>query len=127
MNRIVILDGHTLNPGDNPWDPLEEFGAVVVHDRTPRELLGERAAGAAILVTNKAPIPCEAIEALARPQADCRHGHGLRHRRRGGGALGVTVVNVPRYGTTAVAQFTWARDPRTLPPRRPPCRERRQR
>lgn len=20
--KIVVLDGYTLNPGDNPWDPL---------------------------------------------------------------------------------------------------------
>ena len=20
--RIVVLDGHTLNPGDNPWDAV---------------------------------------------------------------------------------------------------------
>jgi len=24
--NIVILDGYTLNPGDNPWDDLETIG-----------------------------------------------------------------------------------------------------
>ena len=33
--RIVVLDGHTLNPGDNPWDAVAALGELVVHDRTP--------------------------------------------------------------------------------------------
>ena len=24
--KIVVLDGYTLNPGDNPWDPLAALG-----------------------------------------------------------------------------------------------------
>ena len=30
--RIVALDGHTLNPGDNPWAPVEALGEFVVYD-----------------------------------------------------------------------------------------------
>jgi glycerate dehydrogenase len=26
--NIVVLDGYTLNPGDNPWTPLEAFGKL---------------------------------------------------------------------------------------------------
>jgi hypothetical protein len=33
--EIVVLDGHTLNPGDLSWDGLEEFGTLRVYDRTP--------------------------------------------------------------------------------------------
>jgi len=33
--RIVVLDGYTLNPGDNPWDAVEAFGGLTVYDRTP--------------------------------------------------------------------------------------------
>ena len=25
--KIVVLDGYTLNPGDNPWDPLAALGS----------------------------------------------------------------------------------------------------
>ena len=35
MTRIVVLDGHTVNPGDNPWDELGNFGELVVYERTP--------------------------------------------------------------------------------------------
>ncbi len=30
---IVVLDGHTLNPGDNPWDGVERLGELMVYDR----------------------------------------------------------------------------------------------
>jgi hypothetical protein len=26
---IVVLDGHTINPGDNPWTPVEELGRAL--------------------------------------------------------------------------------------------------
>ena len=62
--RIVVLDGHTLNPGDLSWAPLQELGDVALYPRTaPAELL-ERARGAQILVTNKAPIDAAALAAL---------------------------------------------------------------
>ena len=32
--KIVVLDGYTLNPGDNPWDPLAALGELTVYDRT---------------------------------------------------------------------------------------------
>ncbi len=41
--RIVILDGFTLNPGDLNWSDLEQLGQVEVHDRTPPDLVHERA------------------------------------------------------------------------------------
>ena len=28
--KIVVLDGYTLNPGDNPWDPLAALGDLTV-------------------------------------------------------------------------------------------------
>lgn len=33
--KCIVLDGYTLNPGDNPWDPLEAAaGSLTVYDRT---------------------------------------------------------------------------------------------
>ena len=29
-SRIVILDGATLNPGDNPWTAIEQLGDVTL-------------------------------------------------------------------------------------------------
>jgi hypothetical protein len=39
--NIVILDGYTLNPGDNPWGELAVHGELTVFDRTaPERVVG---------------------------------------------------------------------------------------
>ena len=54
--KIAVLDGFTLNPGDNPWTGLEQLGEVEVFDRTNTGELVERAKDAGILVINKVRI-----------------------------------------------------------------------
>jgi glycerate dehydrogenase len=39
--QVVVLDGYTLNPGDNPWDPITAQAETVVHDRTPVDQIEE--------------------------------------------------------------------------------------
>ena len=41
--KIVVLDGYTLNPGDNPWDALAQLGELTVYDRTPHDQVVTRA------------------------------------------------------------------------------------
>ena len=62
--KIVILDGHTLNPGDLSWDALCRLGACEVYERSAPERVVERARGAAVVLTNKVPIDRGAIDAL---------------------------------------------------------------
>jgi len=52
--KIVILDGHTLNPGDLSWKAFEELGEVVVYERSSPEEVIERARDCDALITNKA-------------------------------------------------------------------------
>lgn len=47
--KIVILDGHTLNPGDLSFEPLKEMGSVTCYDRTPSQLTAERIGDAEIV------------------------------------------------------------------------------
>jgi glycerate dehydrogenase len=61
---ITVLDGHTLNPGDNPWEPIEALGDLVVHDGTPPERVVERARGSAIVLTNKTPLSRDTLAQL---------------------------------------------------------------
>ena len=35
--KIVILDGHALNPGDLSYDCLRQFGELSIYDRTDSE------------------------------------------------------------------------------------------
>jgi glycerate dehydrogenase len=107
--RIVILDGSTLNPGDNPWTPLEALGQVVVHDRTPAESIVARSSGADVLVINKVRLTDEAIGALPELKFiavtatgyDCVDVAAARRR-------GIAVSNVPVYGTDSVAQHVFS-------------------
>ena len=63
--KIVILDGHTINPGDNSWAPVEALGECAIYDRTPPELVLERAQDAEIILVSKVKLS-EAIIARCR-------------------------------------------------------------
>lgn len=105
--RIVVLDGFTLNPGDLSWAPLAALGRLTVFERsTPRELLS-RAAGAELLITNKAVIDRGAIEALPelRYIGVTATGTNVVDREAARGR-GVVVSNVPSYGADSVAEHT---------------------
>ena len=109
MPKIVILDGHTLNPGDLSWDALGALGDLTVHARTPRAQVAERAADAEILITNKTPITAEAIAALPalRYIGVLATGYNVVDTAAAR-ARGIPVTNIPGYGTAAVAQMTLA-------------------
>jgi glycerate dehydrogenase len=107
--RLVVLDGHTTNPGDLSWAPLEALGELTVHGRTPREQVAERIAAADVVLTNKTRLDTEALAAAPRLRgiAVLATGHDVVD---GGAArrLGIPVCNVPEYGTASVAQAVFA-------------------
>ncbi len=107
--NIVVLDGHTLNPGDLSWAPLETLGHLEVHPRTPPADVVPRAAGAEIVLTNKTVLDAAALAALPRLRylgvlATGYNVVDLEAAR----ARGVPVTNVPGYSTPSVAQLTFA-------------------
>ena len=61
--KIVVLDGHTLNPGDLSWEGFRELGEVTVHARTVEDQVAERITGAEAVITNKAVLSKKTIEA----------------------------------------------------------------
>lgn len=107
--KIVILDGYALNPGDLSWECLNRFGDVTVYDRTPAELIIPRIGDAEIILLNKTPITDETLAACPSVKLICVLATGYNvvdcdaARKRG-----IPVCNVPAYGTTAVAQFTFS-------------------
>lgn len=107
--RMVALDGYVLNPGDNPWDPIEAQGDLVVYDRTAPEEILERAQGASILMTNKTRLDAETLRALPDLKfiAVLATGYDVVDVAAAR-ELGIPVSNVPGYGTDAVAQFVMA-------------------
>ena len=62
--KIVVLDGYTLNPGDQSWKDLESLGECTIFDRTHYGEVLQRARGAEILLTNKTVLDRRIIESL---------------------------------------------------------------
>ena len=107
--RIVVLDGHTLNPGDNPWTEVEKQGDFAVYDRTEPDLILSRAADAEIVLTNKTALSAETLAQLPKLQfiAVLSTGYNVVDVEAAA-ERGIPVSNVPVYGTDSVAQFTFA-------------------
>jgi glycerate dehydrogenase len=103
--KIVVLDGHTLNPGDLEWSALEALGDCTVFDRTPAGEVMARSENAEILLTNKTPLTAESLEALPalRYVGVLATGYNVVDTVAAR-AHGVAVTNVPAYGTRSVAQ-----------------------
>ncbi len=106
--KIVILDGHALDPGDLSWDALRQFGELTVYDRTAPDQVIHRIGQADIITTNKVPITAQIMDACPTVKLICCLSTGYNvvdiHAAR---SRGIPVCNVPAYSTEAVAQFTF--------------------
>jgi glycerate dehydrogenase len=107
--KIVVLDGHALNPGDLSWDEIRAFGELAVHPRTPAAEIVARASGAEVVLTNKAPLNDATFGALPalRYVGVLATGYNVVDVRAAR-ARGVVVSNAPGYGTDSVAQHAFA-------------------
>lgn len=114
--KIVELDGYAANPGDISWQQWENIAApdgttceFVVYDRTPANLVVERAKDADIAITNKVVFSDEVMAQLPRLRyiGVLATGYNVvdveaAHRR------GIVVTNIPAYSTASVAQLAIA-------------------
>ena len=107
--QIVVLDGHTLNPGDLSWAGLHELGQCHIHDRTSPDDIVRRAQEAEIVLTNKTQLSEETIAQLPKLRyiGVLATGYNVvdvkaAHKQN------VCVTNVPAYGTVSVAQMVFA-------------------
>ena len=108
-HRIVILDGHTSNPDDFSWKPLEALGELTVYPRTPDEEVLDRAAGADIIILNKIRMTRDKIEALPDLKYIGLLATGFDNVDvKAAAKHGVTVTNIPSYSTPSVAQHAFA-------------------
>lgn len=107
--KIVILDGHAINPGDLSWDALRSLGSLEVFDRTPENAIVARAFEAEALLTTRTPLSAQTLMQLKQlryvgamftgyDEIDLKT---ARERK-------VVVTNVPTYGTASVAQLVFA-------------------
>lgn len=107
--NIVILDGYTLNPGDQDWAPIRELGNVTIYDRSAKEEIVERAGNAEILLVNKVVLSAETLAQLPNVKyigvmATGFNNIDIEAARK----QGITVTNVKAYGPASVAQQTFA-------------------
>ena len=103
--KIVILDGYTINPGDNPWDPISALGNLVVYDRTPPDLKLERSREADIILTSKVKLDADTIKQLPNLKYISMLATGYNNIDvAAAGAQGVPVSNIPAYSTESVVQ-----------------------
>lgn len=107
--KIVVLDGFAVNPGDVSWAPLEALGECKIFDRTQPGERTARAADADAILTNKVVIDRTLLAQLPKLKyvgvlATGYNVVDLAAARE----YGVTVTNIPAYGTPSVAQHTFA-------------------
>jgi glycerate dehydrogenase len=107
--HLVLLDGHTLNPGDLSWAELEKLARITVHPRTaPGEVIARLREADGVL-TNKVPLTAEVFAACPKlayvgVTATGYNIIDLDAARR----ARITVTNVPGYSTDSVAQVVFA-------------------
>lgn len=107
--KIVILDGHALNPGDLSYDVFNQFGQVEFFKTTPDELTLERIRDADAVMLNKVNITrqillqCKNLKYIG-VFATGYNVVDIEAARE----LGIVVTNIPSYSTMAVAQAVFA-------------------
>lgn len=107
--QIVILDGHTLNPGDLTWSVLEAIGECTIYPRTAPELTIERAKSAEIVIVNKHILSADLLTQLPNLRYIGVSATGYNNVDVAtANQKGITVSNVAGYSTPAVAQHVFA-------------------
>lgn len=107
--KITVLDGYTLNPGDNPWDPLTELSELTVYERTKPDEIAERAADSDIVILNKTEIKEADLKRMPKLKLISVLAAGYNVVDvKAAGEHGVIVCNTPAYGVDAVAQHAVA-------------------
>jgi len=107
--KIVVLDGHALNPGDLSWDALRAIGELQVFDRTADDQIVGRAHDAEIVLTTKTRLSAQTLSELKKTRyiGVLFTGYDVVDVKTAR-ELGITVTNIPTYGTASVAELTFA-------------------
>jgi len=107
--KIVVLDGFTLNPGDLSWEELRRLGECEIFERSSGGEVPARLAGAGAALTNKVVVSREIMVRLPELRYIGVTATGFNIVDTAAAKeLGITVTNVPAYGTDSVAQAAFA-------------------
>ncbi|MCL2105509.1 MAG: D-2-hydroxyacid dehydrogenase [Oscillospiraceae bacterium] len=107
--KIVILDGHTTNPGDLSWEGLAALGQLTVYEHTLAEQTVERAREAEIVLSNKTLLGAQLLARLPRLKYIGLLSTGVNVvDLEAARARNIPVTNIPAYSTSSVAQLVFA-------------------
>ncbi len=110
--KIVVLDGYTENPGDLDWEEIRRLGTDFrVYDRTKNDprLILERIKEAEAVYTNKTPLERDVLLKARNLRFIGVLATGFNIvDLEAAKERGITVCNIPSYGTEAVGQFAIA-------------------
>lgn len=107
--KIAILDAYTLSHKAEDWNEIRNLGETTVYERTDADQIGERAADADIVLTNKVPFSAATIDRLPNLKFICVLATGyniidtVAAKERG-----IIVANIPAYSTMSVVQMVFA-------------------
>ena len=107
--KTVILDAHTVNPGDLSWERITDLGETVIYPRTAPENVISRCEDADIVLTNKVVLDADMLNMLPHLKyigvlATGYNVVDLETATR----QNIVVTNIPAYSTQSVAQMVWA-------------------
>jgi len=114
MEKIVVLDGHALNPGDLDWQILAKengvyFADLDIYERSPADLVIDRAKDATVIVVNKIDVTKEVIQQLPKLKLIAITATGTNNIDIAEATeRGILVKNVIGYSSNAVAQHVFA-------------------
>ncbi|MGB8413215.1 MAG: D-2-hydroxyacid dehydrogenase [Candidatus Binatus sp.] len=107
--KIVVLDGHALNPGDLSWNTLGAIGELQVFDHSADDQIVARAHAAEIVLTNKTRLSAQILRQLKNTRyiGVLATGYDVVDVQAAR-ELKISVTNIPTYATASVAEFTFA-------------------
>jgi glycerate dehydrogenase len=107
--KIVITDGHPLNPNDFTWAAFQKIADTTVYGHTSPEQLVPRAQEADILIVNKTVVNAETIAALPKLKyiGITATGYNIVDTEAAK-VKGIIVSNAVGYSSQSVAQHTFA-------------------
>ncbi|MCD7896215.1 MAG: D-2-hydroxyacid dehydrogenase [Planctomycetaceae bacterium] len=107
--KIVVLDGHVVNPGDISWEAIETQGDFSYYDLTPADKVVDRIGDAEAVFTHKVLMNDDVFAKVPSVKFVGVFSTGYNNidteaaKRRG-----IIVTNVPGYSTHSVVQMAFA-------------------
>lgn len=107
--KIVVLDKPRENPGEIDWSALDELGTVEMNQRVPQDEALSHIIDADVVMLNKTNITREMLEQCKNLKFISVIATGYNTVDvNAARELGISVSNVPSYGTEGIGQHAFA-------------------